>query len=592
MVNEILSKLNDSQFIGDCEKQQLKAKGVFIATSLHTLGAVPKFRIRGGRFYEPYNYLGPDYQDRFDNILLAMHPREDKDLRNWRFSQYKPLSKGVFSQLDGDVLGAIFQDSNYSIIINDEKDAKFILNDGNFEGLDLISWFKQKGYALMRDDPNGYFVRMPRNAWNSGKDTSVDVVFIPSFDVLKAYEEYLLFRRKDYIYYIDKKVIWRFKLDPESKRYYIAKEDESGYYAHMLGRIPADIAGGNWNSSGFYESFYSKALPVADEFIGSFSNEQMIDKEASHPYIQQVQEECHTCHGLKEVKETCNVCHGSAVHNGETCSSCAYGSKMHECPTCHGSGKTNITPGVRINVPYDHMDKDMVRIISPSVSINEYHRKKNKDLKDDIYRELNLLRVDESQSGVAKAIDQEHKDLFISKIANHIFDTILYNSIRDIIGYRNVVSIDGKVKAYDYAFQIIKPTQYRIRTADDLTSEYERALKAGMPTVARNQMFVDLMDKQYSGDAIIGKKVRVLAYHDIVLCCSEQEKTAKLANSEIDRNVLILSTRLPNILDQLILEKGEEWFLKVGLAEIKPLIDAKFEPFKIEPVQFPFEQNL
>lgn len=589
MVNEILSKLNDNKFIVDCEKQQLKAKGVFIATSLHTLGAVPKFRIRGRRDYEPYNYLGPDYQERFDNILLAMHPREDKDLRNWRFSQYKPLTKGVFAQLDGDVIGAIFQDSNYSIIINDEKDANFILNDGNFEGLDLISWFKQKGYALMRDDPNGYFVRMPKNAWNSGKDTSIEIVFIPSSDVLKAPGEYFLFKRKDYIYYIDEKVIWRFKMDLETNRYYIAKEDESGYYAHMLGRIPADIAGGSWNSAGFYESFYSKAIPVADEFVGSFSNEQMIDKEASHPYIQQVQEECHTCHGEKSISETCNVCTGSAVHNGETCSNCAYGKVLHQCPTCNGSGKTNITPGVRVNVPYEKMDRDMVRIISPNVSINEYHRKKNKDLKDDIYRELNLLRVDEAQSGVAKAIDQEHKDLFISKIANHIFDTILYNTIRDFIGYRNVVSIDGKVKAYDYAFQIIKPTQYRIRTADDLTSEYERALKAGMPTVARNQMFVDLMDKQYSGDAIMGKKVRVLAYHDIVLCCNDQEKTAKLANNEIDRNVLILSTRLPNILDQLILEKGEEWFLKVGLAEIRPLIDTKFEPFKVEPVQFGFE---
>lgn len=576
MLKDILNKLNDNDFNDGCIKAAKAAKGVFIATSLHTLGAVPEYKLLGGGGrYTPYNYLGKDYQERFDKVLMTMHPREDKDLRQWRFSQYKPLTKDAFSQLDDDVLGAIFQDSNYSIIIPNERDAAYILNDGNFDGLDLISWFKQKGYSLMRDDPNGYFVRMPKNAFDSGKDVSIGVNFIPSWDVLEKTTEYFLFKKDGYVYYIDKTVIWRFTFDKETNRYYISKSDERGYYAHQLGRLPIDIAGGYWNSAGFFESFYSKALPIADEFVGSYSNEQMIDKEASHPYIQQVQEVCHSCAGDGRIQVDCETCPG--------------GVELNICNTCHGSGKTNITPGVRVNVPADQMDRDMVRIISPNVSINQYHRDKNKQLKDDIYRALNLLKVDASQSGVAKAIDQEQKDLFISKIANHIFDTILYNTIRDIIGYRNVVSSNNVVKPYEYSFQIIKPTQYRIRTADDLTTEYERSLKAGMPTVARNQMFVDLMDKQYSGDAIMGKKVRVLAYHDIVLCCNEMEKTAKLANSEIDRNDLILSTRLPNILDQLLLEKGEEWFLKIGLTEIKSSIDQKFEPYKIAPVQFGFE---
>ena len=67
----------------------------------------------------------------------------------------------------------------------------------------------------------------------------------------------------------------------------------------MFGRLPVTIAGGDWNTQegGFYESYFDKAKAIADEFISSYSAAQMVDKEASHPFIVAAQEDCPDCNG-------------------------------------------------------------------------------------------------------------------------------------------------------------------------------------------------------------------------------------------------------------------------------------------------------
>lgn len=541
---------------------------VYYSTSLHTDGACPKYKnLRGGGDIKPKNYFGEKYQEIFETRLFSRHPREDDATRQWRFSQYKPLTKSHFDQLTELVLGAIFQDSNYSITINNENDHKYILVDPSFNGYDLIGWFVSVGYGLMINDPNGYFIRMPRYPFNAASnDNPVIIDFVKSKDIIFVSETDFIFKKDDYAYHIDQTTIFRYKYDYQARQYYLAPEDKSGYYAHLLGRLPVSIAGGRWNSQGFFDSFYSKAIPVADEFISSYSAEQMIDKEASHPFIQQVMEECTNCN------------HTGSVH--VPCDDCPGGVEMVGCPVCGGRGYTSVNPGDRLNVPAEQMDKDMVRIISPDTGINTYHHSKNLDLKNQILDELNLLKTDEAQSGVAKTIDQHKLHNFISKIANHILDNIIYSSIRDIIAYRNIVSIDGKVKPYEYDFTIIKPTQYQIKSSYDLLNDYKEAGAANIPIPARKQMYKEFMDKQYSGDPIIRKKCDLLDYYDVILVVPEQDRLSKLTTGEITRDELTLSLWLPRILDKLIIERGYEWFLKTPIRDFETIIETELAPYK------------
>lgn len=556
------------------KKLKKKWEDVYYSTSIHTDGACPRYKLLNGNGYcEPRNYFGEKYQEIFNNRLFARHPREDDLTRQWRFAVYKPLTREPFLQLSELVLGTIFQDSNYSIAINNENDSKYILMQPSFEGYDLVGWMVNIGYGLMINDPNGYFVRMPKYAYNERQsDNSVQVYFVKSCDILHVSETDFIFKKDGYAYHIDKRTIWRYSYDPETREWYLNQKDATGYYSHLLDRLPIDRAGGQWNSQGFFESFYSKAIPIADEFVGSYSAEQLIDKEASHPYIQQAEEECGNCNGKGQLQMPCEECELKY--------------QLVSCGVCHGSGYTSINPGDRLNVPADQMKDDLIKIINHDVSQNTYLHKKNIDIKTQLLDSLNLLKTDEAQSGVAKTIDQAKLHNFIAKIANHLFDNIIFNSIKDIIAYRNIISVDGKVSPYEYEFSIIKPTQYQIKTSYDLLKEYGEADKANLPISARKQMYRDFMDRQYSGDAIIKKKTDLLDYYDVLLCVPESEKLIKLTNGEISKDDLTLSLRLPNILEKIIIDKGHEWFIKTPIRGFEAIIDAYFQPYKSKAIEF------
>src|SRR5688572_33425225 len=75
-------------------------RDVYHGISLHTTGACPRFKDTvTGRTITPPGYYGPEYQYLFDNYLLSRHPREDEPTRNWRYSQYRPLTKAPFGQV-------------------------------------------------------------------------------------------------------------------------------------------------------------------------------------------------------------------------------------------------------------------------------------------------------------------------------------------------------------------------------------------------------------------------------------------------------------------------------------------------------------
>lgn len=567
-INKVLSILNDKDALPNGYRNMRHHwSNVHISTSLHTLGACPKFQSLGGLggVVTPPAFYGEKYQERFDKILFSRHPREDNATRQWRFSQYKPLTREPFMQLSEMVLGSIFQDSNYGIQINNENDRNYILYEKNFNGFDLIGWFISVGYNNMINDPNGYFVRMPKYAFYEKRKLEIELLFVKSENIIYASDDVFIFQKGNNVFSIDHQVIWRYSYDSSEEVWYVDKQDQKGYYAHLLGRLPCDIAGGVLNTFGFYESFYCKAIPIADEFISSYSAEQLVDKEASHPYIQMTMEQCGQCKGTGAIQVDCLDCIG--------------GKELQSCGKCQGKGEISINPADRLNVPAEMMDRDLVRIINPNISINSYHHGKNKDIRDAIYDALHLLKISEAQSGFAKTIDQEKLHNMISKIGNHIFDNHIYTTIKDIIAYRNVVSINGKVSPYEYGFTIVKPKQYHIRTSQSLFAEYQAGLNAKLPIVARRQMFLDFMDKQYSGDAAISKKIQIIDYYDPLLCVTEEEKLNKLATGEIDRNQLINSSMLPFIIDTLILEKGYAWFEQTNIRDFRPFIGEKLEQY-------------
>lgn len=568
-LNKAIAVLNGKEKLLDCEMRMLKQwQNVYYGMSLHTTGACPKFKSLDGKgeIIPPY-YFGEEYQYLFNEILMSRHPREHEQTRQWRFSQYKPLTKAPFRQITEIVIGAIFQDSNYDIDIQNEDDDKYIWSN-TFEGYDIVGWYANIGIPNIMEDPNGLIIRMPARPYYEPQLGKVEIGlhFVKSKDIIYYNGNVLLFYKDEYAFYIDQKVI--FRLSKIDKEWSLSLEDRSGYYAHMLGKLPVDVAGGIWNTQGFYDSYLDKAKAAADDYISSYSAEQMVDKEASHPFIIMANEECNECNATGKISQECDDCPDGQDY------------ELVNCQKCKGKGTISISPGDRLTARKEDMEHDLIKIVNPEVGINTYHHNKNNDIYERILHALNLYKTDKAESGEAKAIDQERLYQFISKISNHVFDKAIYNTISDIIAYRNIGVVNGVMRPVNMPFSIQKPTQFQIKTAADLLNEFKTGTESKMPAYVRGKMISDYIDKQYAGDPVMKRKSDIILELDDLALNTPEEIGTMLTFNQIYKSDALLNRKLPSILETIIREKGEQWFLDQDFDKIKEEVDRKFEILK------------
>lgn len=591
-LSEVLKYLNKEQKLtGRQIEKKRRHCDVYYGMSLHTSGACPMYKdLTTGRYIYPPNYFGRDittsytnnpYQILFDFHLFSRYPRESEEMRSWRYSQYRPLQKAAFAQIMELISSSIFQDSNYTIDVPDGKDNEYIYLN-KFSGYDLIGYFATIGLKHICEDPNGLFVRIPAKPYyeQTGERVEVAVLFAGSKDIIFYDQDNLVFayEYEGIGYWITKTTIWRFYKDFKTKRWYVDTKDENGYYAHMFDKLPCTVAGGEWNTQegGYFESFLDKAKPIADEFIATFSAAQMVDKDASHPFIVAQNEECGECHGQQQ-RQYCSRCN-TCPDDGR----CGCGEErslsLGNCKTCGGSGKSNVYPGKWMLLDKeDFKGGGGVKIVNPDVSINKQHRETVKYLFEQLLHALNIYNTDKSESGTAKSIDQERLYKFISKISNHLFDKVIYDTLGDIIAYRNATSYNGVVTPAQYPFQIQKPTRFQMETAADLLKKYDEGTKANMPNLIRKRMAKEYAEKAYSGDEILKKTMDFINYYDSLNVYGIDELVSLRATGAATTDEIIISQKLPMFIETAIENKSEKWFLNASFkdieAAIKPDID-------------------
>lgn len=555
----------------------LKQKAdVYYGISLHTLGACPKFKsLTTNKWVYPPTYFGEPYQCLFDEHLMSRYPRESEETRQWRYSTYRPLTKAPFARITEIVTGAIFQDGNYSLEISNKDDYQYIWGN-NFSGNNLIGYFANIGYKSMAEDPNGLLVRIPKYPWyqyDQSKGVEVDIWFVNTSDIRYQSETEVIFTAKGYAWHIDDQTIFRYAYNSQTKKYELLPEDADGYYAHMLGKMPISVAGGEWNSRGYYDSFYDKAKAAADDFINTYSNAQLVDKEASHPFITEVSEECTSCEA-GWVQSNCTHCEGT-IGSPSDCSYCDSGCGVirSRCSVCHGTGQVPNDPARRRIVPADQMGNKLVQIENPDVSINKNHRETVKAVMQMVLDALHLTVIDEAQSGAAKAIDQEGLYKFVSRVSNHIFDNLITDSLNDIIAYRNVTTTNGRLRPSVYDYKVVKPSQFQIKTAAALLDEFKTASEAKVPSFILSQLGLDYIDKQYSGNDVIKKKSEVIIQMDSLCMVGGDEKVNLRVTGAIQIEDISFSNKLPLILDAIIRDKGNEWFIQADYEKIKAEVE-------------------
>ncbi len=313
-------------------------------------------------------------------------------------------------------------------------------------------------------------------------------------------------------------------------------------------------------------------------------------KDASHPYQIFANSECPDCQGVSKKTDRCpNWRENEDEHQ---CDICNAGWWTHNCESCKGSGKKNHNPGQVMNAPAADMDRDLIKIVNPDTSINKLHIERNAAMYKMLSEALFLYRSDKAESGEAKAIDQENKYQFISRFSNDIFGRLIYNAVKIITSYRNIITTDGITEPQPANFAIVKPTQFQIKTADDLLEEYKTGTEAMLPAFTRSQLAIDYIDKQYGGDDVMKKKGDFISQDDPIFVYSVVDKTA-MVGFAIDNRQFQYSIQLPKILDQIVREKDKSWFINAKFEDIKTEVDIIFGKIvAIIPPPIPIKPNI
>lgn len=553
-------------------------RGIYYGMSLHISGAAPRFKDLAGRgWITPVNYYGEAYQQLFEIFLLNRHPREADVTKDWRFSQYRAITKSPLLKAMGAITGAFFQDSNYNIQLEDPIDNEYIWGN-NFNGKTLANYFESKFQAIC-EDPNGFFVRIPSEPYYATTTERIEpkIIFINSINILRIEDDEILFWGQDYVWQVNNIGYFRYDKN-DNGDYYHVDEQYGGYYAHLLGYLPIDQAGGQWNEKGFFESWLNDVKPIVDDFISNKSASQMVDKEASHPYIIEVSTDCPTCNAVGKVFEDIDE---SDPHYAEYIG----GRREVICTMCQGSGQVSRNPADRLIAPAADMARNLVQIVNPDIAINQYHKDNLAELEKTIYKALYLDSIDEAQSGVAKNIDLQARKKFYVKICNDLFDRLIGNTMRDIVALRNATVSNGMLRPMqdvEKQITIIKPTDFDIKSPQDLLNEYDISTKALTPDFIRARQINDYVDKQFGGDAVMKRKSQIITQMDFMCVKSDADKQALVLGGGATTRDWQFSTQLPFILDGLIRNNSSNWFIISPYDLIKVAVDEQFAI--IEPI--------
>jgi hypothetical protein len=588
-VPALLDLLNDKNY--KTPPFIVKWRGVYFGMSLHTTGACPAFRLlsngnfegsngtnsgrgsrsRGGLIF-PVGFYGWQYQDLFEIYLLNRHPREPEETHQWRLSQYRPYQRDPLLKCISIVSGAIFQDGNYGIHMEDQEDNDYIFGN-NFNGSSLIGYII-KNFQWICEDPNGIFVTIPKEPYYETTTPRIEphVYFIPSRDIITITEDEVVFTINDIAWVVNNQYYFRFKKDDTGKYIHIDHE-YGGFFAHMRGKIPYVAAGGIWNTQGFYESWLNAAKAVADDIVSARSALQLVNKEASHPFIIEASTECPDCNasGMQTVP-----CEESEENPS--------GFQLVRCPTCGGSHSISHNPGDRYIVPPEQMKEKLVQIINPDVNVNKFHSDEVRNMTNDMLRALHLNYVDQAQSGVAKDKDMESRYQFISNISNDIFDRLITSILTDILSLRNVEVTNGVLTPKPTQFYITKPTQFQIKTSAELLEEYKASVAADIPDFVRQAQLEDYVDKQFGGNDVLKRKTAFILRYDPLAVTPETNKQARVLNGAATNREWQVSVLLSKLLDTIIRENGAAWFTNASFEEISGKVEAQLSTIPEVPM--------
>lgn len=322
-----------------------------------------------------------------------------------------------------------------------------------FEIMNIWEFWRKVVTPKTLIDPNGLLVAIPYGEGLEDTSLPIDVKiwYVPFKNIHYIATDEIVFEFGGYYYYINTQEYRRFVMKGKTAQL------DTWYYPHklnmpvwsQLGGIVADFDAMETNSTDytetgdqffFYESFIGHAFDKATLAVRVFTDIEIMRQVHTHPYIEMESSPCLACNG--------QGCKGREADFASVC----------QCPDRSGEIKPSLPIGAvlyRQRSPFrdeKETSKPLLSFTAPDTSAIEWQGKYLEQCKSDVKEALNLYRADQMQSGVAKQLDDNPRQLAIAEIAGNLYE-LMRKSLTWISGLRKETG----------AIEIRLPEEWRVK---------------------------------------------------------------------------------------------------------------------------------
>lgn len=441
-------------------------------------------------------------------LINKRRPYEDEGIKKYRIDAYEPITKEPVVKAIDQICRTF---NNANVIIKMSNDLQEYVSKPVFKKVNFLAYINKFATRRMIEDPNGVLIWFPTGEGATKVKTvrvEVEPILVLSKNIKHFTEDVFSFISKEKSTVIVNKGNKQVESKEGDVYYVITKQGYFKYiqygkkaekkfkmelhYAQEFDVLPVIILGGYEVSQvddktnddiEYFSSYFSGFLAYANETVRQFSDHQGIMTVSGFPMREVTPIECPSkCRHGKifvmeneiEVQKMCETCDGT----GTITPASPYGVLIRPIQTAFGEKGKERVP--------------MLSYISPDVSILKYSGEYWKSLLDESRRALNLLFIEEAQSGVAKDIDRETLLSTLDVLGINIYENIVKNSLIIISKLRNISTQEE--------ISINHPPSYKIKTEKEIYEEVTTNTEKGAPDILMQESTRQLLHKKFAGD--------------------------------------------------------------------------------------------
>lgn len=415
-----------------------------------------------------------------EKLLNINRPNEEPKIKEYRLATYEPVTQSLSEKVIN-VVNKIFNPRLWTFEFPEQsgKDtlAQYLTEDYPFYR-SLMNFITETFTIKDFSDPNGVIVIMPQSF-----DIEETELFEPVATVYTA--ESTVDYGDDYFTFLFSSHIIKIFTETQILHYTNIKDkwELTWEFTHDFGFVPAFRLGGivkGKREPFYYESWIRGVLPHWNQVVQLTSDLQAAYMNHLHVQRWQFETECQEpeCRSGKVKTEVTTDSPFNGLKKGEW--------TLIDCNTCKGTGRVSTGPYGVHTINRDAIDETATIPTPPfgyeSPPIDVVDKVEDRISKEEkrglasINMEI-VQMVGTDQSGVAKTVDREDLNAFLTRYSRHVFEYVLPQMIEMIAVWRYGVTIDNIDTLIP---EISQPKDFNILSLDQLSAEYTSATNANV----------------------------------------------------------------------------------------------------------------